>query len=113
MADKFGNEPYSALWQTVLNHVIAELKDGPISYEPNDRIIAERWIGSFPSKDFREVCTLAGINPDATHKCLKKLIQREREKRAGKREDRKTELRRTHHLQNSVQLTKVHATLET
>lgn len=47
------------LWSTVLltqmNIILGNTKE---------REYAVRWVGSYPSKDFQEVCTLAGFDPD-------------------------------------------------
>ncbi len=37
------------------------------------RVEVERWIGTYPSRDFVEVVTLAGIDPRAVHDRLSSL----------------------------------------
>lgn len=35
---------------------------------------AERWVGRWMSRDFREVCDLAGVDPGRTHAELRALL---------------------------------------
>lgn len=81
MISQYEPEICAALWFSVLNTVVIDLSRGTARYEPIERTDAERWVGDFPSGDFREVCRLAGINPDAAHSGFRKLIERERKKR--------------------------------
>lgn len=106
MASRYGNEAYSALWQTVINHVIADLKSGSIWHETRDQQVAESWIGQFPSSDFREVCINAGLDPDAAHYRLRQLIARDRKYRAAKREELKDTKQYTHWLYRQKQESK-------
>ena len=60
------------LWSAVLLSVVRDLcKTGDRS---RDRSEAERWIGGWPSRDFRTVCHLAGIEPDWLHGALLQLM---------------------------------------
>lgn len=52
------------LWATVLLTVVHDLcATSPFNWKEQRE--AERWVGSFPSRDFREVVSLAGLDPDA------------------------------------------------
>ena len=44
---------------------------------------AERWVGKWPSRDFYEVCDLAGVDPRRTHAELSALLRLEPGKRAA------------------------------
>jgi len=55
------------IWQAVLIRVIRDLC--PNGYSGHqDRLSAERWVGTYPGADFRQVCTLADIDPDCAHR---------------------------------------------
>ena len=63
---------YSEMWQAVLYRVVQDLtNDSNHAFE--DFRTAQRWVGDYPSKDFREVCTLAGIEPDFLHPKLLRM----------------------------------------
>lgn len=67
--------PEQRLWQNVLLAVVSDLKSaGNNSY--HDRQLAIRWVGAFPSREFRMVCDLAGINSQRTHRVLTDLVER-------------------------------------
>lgn len=60
------------LWQAVLVRIIRDL--GSVSLSDTEaRRDAERWVGHFPSKEFREVCELAGFHADTVHRALRAL----------------------------------------
>ena len=60
------------LWTSVLLCIVHDLSEaGNIM----DRAAAERWVGTFPSRDFREVCELAGFDPEAVWSRLHKFCQ--------------------------------------
>lgn len=63
---------YSEMWLAVLNRVVQDLtNDSNHAYE--DFRTAQRWVGDYPSKDFKEVCALAGIEPDFLHPKLLRM----------------------------------------
>ena len=55
-------DPTRDLWATVLTLVIRDLASGSVKGGV-DRMDAERWIGQYPSQDFRYVVTNAGFDP--------------------------------------------------
>ena len=57
------------LWATVLLVAISDAKDSAGCGIRECRI-AQDWIGTYPSPDFRLVCQLAGLEPDAVHERL-------------------------------------------
>ncbi|NSY37534.1 hypothetical protein GKC28_04580 [Leisingera sp. ANG59] len=60
------NTPEQKLWQHVLLAVLADLQTTSV-HNRSRREDAIAWIGGFPSRDFRAVCDLAGIEPKQTH----------------------------------------------
>lgn len=52
------------LWATVLLSIVHDLCAPHRNFR--DRQTAERWVGTYPSSDFREVVSLAGLDPQAT-----------------------------------------------
>jgi hypothetical protein len=76
-------EPERMLWVTVLQYIVHDLFDlrvvgkshnGEIILKSRDCEIAERWVGTFPSRDFNEVCALAGMNGTAVHERLRRIL---------------------------------------
>ncbi|WP_170566230.1 hypothetical protein [Ruegeria atlantica] len=60
-----------ALWQAVLLRLVRDL----VSNAPNAvREEAERWVGPYPSRAFREVCDRAGLDADHIHRSLRGWI---------------------------------------
>lgn len=57
----------AALWQAVTDLASSS------EYARADREDVVRWIGSYPSRDFRDVCSMAGFDADAVHERLKNL----------------------------------------
>ena len=56
------------LWQSVLLNVFRDLcAKGDSAFAYNARMMAQRWVGDFPSRDFKMVCDLCGFEPAATH----------------------------------------------
>ena len=51
----YGKNPQARLWLRVLHGAIRDAL-----HDPREA----GWVGSFPSQDFKEVCRLAGFNPD-------------------------------------------------
>lgn len=60
------------LWRRVLITAVSDLCAEGVRRA--GQIEAERWIGSWVSKDFREVCELAGVDPVRTHAELSALL---------------------------------------
>jgi hypothetical protein len=58
-------------WTSVLHAVVHDLC-AP-HRDVNARRDAERWVGAFPSSDFRVIATLAGFDPDAVWDKLSKV----------------------------------------
>lgn len=58
----------AALWGEVLCQVVRDLCSSPRTKDTRRwRRDALWWIGARPSRDFRAVCAMAGIDPDAAH----------------------------------------------
>ena len=72
-----------ALWQNVLLSVVVDLCAQGGRHKAA-RITAERWIGDYPSRDFRQVCTLAGFEPEAVWPMLRRLAKLPAEERLSK-----------------------------
>lgn len=64
--------PEQRLWQNVLLTVLADLQSSS-EYKYRDREFARSWVGDYPSRDFRVVCDLAGIDAKATHRYLQQF----------------------------------------
>ena len=79
MRDTEVNE--SALWVAVLAAVVADIQTKSFATE-RQRSAAISWVGLYPSRDFRMVCSLAGMDPEAVHDRLRRLINRNKERRA-------------------------------
>lgn len=67
--------PCALLWQTVLVSIVKDV----LAVSKNDlarlnKRKALAYVGTFPSKDFRVVCDLAGLDPDELHRRLLVLI---------------------------------------
>ena len=63
-----------SLWVKVLHRLTEDaLGKGCTPAERND---ARNMIGHWPSKDFREICELAGFDPDYVHGALTREIAR-------------------------------------
>ena len=60
------------LWSAVLISVLRDLCAG--GYRSRERRDAERWVGDFPTKDFKTVCQLADLDPSQVHEWLSGLI---------------------------------------
>ena len=57
-------QPERRLWASILLSMVHDLCAPHINFRA--RQDAERWIGPFPSADFRQVVSLAGLDPQAT-----------------------------------------------
>ncbi len=69
--------PERQLWRHVLYAVFADLESSSEHVRQN-RSFARRWVGRYPSKDFRMVCDLAGFDPDLVHAQFRKSADCER-----------------------------------
>lgn len=62
------------LWRRVLLTVVADLCGHSGSTDQGAQRAAEHWVGAFPSRDFRQVCELAGVDPGRAHAALRGLL---------------------------------------
>ena len=60
------------IWRAVLVRMIRDLMS-PSYACASDRTDAERWVGAWPSADFRSVCELAGFEPTRVHRVMKAI----------------------------------------
>ena len=60
------------LWRRVLLGVVTDLCGAGVNRAGLRE--AERWVGNWISRDFREVCELAGVDPGRTHAELSALL---------------------------------------
>lgn len=75
---------FRTLWRRVLLGVVTDLCG--VDVQRAGQREAERWIGNWISRDFREVCELAGVDPGRTHAQLSALLPLSpRERRAAVR----------------------------
>ena len=60
------------LWQAVLMRVLQDIRsvDGYSHF-----ISASRWIGTYPSREFSEVCALAGYEADFIHPRFLRIVK--------------------------------------
>lgn len=61
------------LWRAVLARVVRDVLE--VGCKREDRIEAERWIGAYPSSDFRQVCELSGYDHRLTFAVLKSICE--------------------------------------
>ena len=57
------------MWTSVLVQVARDLT----RVQCDETAMAERWIGTYPTRDFCDVCTLAGLEPSASHAWFRAL----------------------------------------
>lgn len=69
--------PERQLWRHVLYAVYSDL-NLPGENIRQDCSSARRWVGTFPSSDFRMVCDLAGFDPEFVHAQFKKYVDGKR-----------------------------------
>ena len=69
--------PERRLWRHVLYAVFSDLESSS-EHARQDRCFAQRWVGMHPSKDFRMVCDLAGLDADFVHAQFRKTACRKR-----------------------------------
>ena len=82
-AGLLADDPQSerGLWVGVILVLVADLCSQRVhSFE---RDAAEQWIGTWPSRDFKMVSALAGIDPDALHDRLKEIRRMPIDQRAS------------------------------
>lgn len=70
-----------ALWARVLHQAVLDL----LGNDEWERDNAERWVGAYPSRDFCEVCTLAGGDPDTIWPMLRGIVDGDAAHRAAVR----------------------------
>lgn len=75
---------HKQLWQAVLLRTYQEIKNSTDGYEGHKAFIeADRWVGRYPSRQFKEVFMLAGLEPDFVHSRFVKIIQEAKAKNAS------------------------------
>ncbi|WP_419738598.1 hypothetical protein [Ruegeria sp.] len=62
-----------ALWQAVLVRMLRDLASDSYS-TARERGEAERWVGDYPSRAFRDTCELAGFDPGHIHRNLRRWL---------------------------------------
>jgi hypothetical protein len=71
------------LWRAVLEEQVHDLFDlqfvrqdmsGPVVVKSRACELAEEWVGTFASRNFCEVCDLAGLESEAVHSKLRRLL---------------------------------------
>ena len=71
------------LWLAVLEEQVHDLFDLTVTHKSNRPPLvmksracelAEAWVGDYPTRNFCEVCDLAGLNSDAVHARLTRLL---------------------------------------
>jgi len=81
---------HQVLWQSVLLRVLQDIRDANRGHEGHkDFVSAARWVGSYPSREFNEVCMLAGLEPDFVHPRFVKIIQEAEAKSAARKTTKK------------------------
>jgi hypothetical protein len=60
------------LWQHVLLAILSDLQSSS-EQAHREQSFARRWVGPYPSRDFRVVCDLAGLDPDCVHRHFKRI----------------------------------------
>ena len=68
------------LWCTVLLTMVHDLTH-PAMKLSRDRELAEAWVGLYPSRDFKIVCSLAGLDYEAVFDQLRAICKTEFEER--------------------------------
>lgn len=62
-----------SLWQAVLWRAAQDIAGAKDPFDRDFENVA-RWVGNYPSRDFKEVCSLAGFEYDFVHPKLKSMI---------------------------------------
>lgn len=65
------------LWQHVLLAILSDLQSSS-EHAHWGKISARRWVGLYPTKDFRMVCDLAGLDPDYLHQQFRRVADKDR-----------------------------------
>ena len=65
------------LWHHVLLAILSALQS-PSEQARQAQEFARRWVGQYPSKDFRMVCDFAELDPDCVHRHFKRIADMER-----------------------------------
>jgi tetratricopeptide (TPR) repeat protein len=95
----FSGQPERRLWESILLSMVHDLCAPHKNFSARQN--AERWIGSYPSADFRQVVSLAGLDPQATWDRLSAMAALPFEDRTWVRDNAtqvKNERRKTLHL---------------
>jgi len=83
-------QAHNLLWQSVLLQVLRDIRDANRSHEGHkDFVTAARWVGTYPSREFNEVCMFAGLEPDFVHPRFVKIIQEAEAKSAARKTTKK------------------------
>ena len=81
---------HQLLWQAVLFQVLRDIRDANRSHEGHkDFVTAARWVGTYPSREFNEVCMCAGLEPDFVHPRFVKIIKEAEAKSAARKAPKK------------------------
>lgn len=66
-----------SLWEAVLMRVLEDIQKADRGVEGYSHFVtAARWVGTFPSREFSEVCALAGYEADFLHPQFRRLVQK-------------------------------------
>jgi len=79
--------PELRLWQAVLWRANQDLQASESSRDREFQNV-RRWIGEYPSRDFREVCMMANFEPDFVHPRLHKALSEKLERLAPYRQSK-------------------------
>ena len=81
---------HQLLWQAVLFQVLRDIRDANRAHEGyKDFVTAARWVGTYPTREFSEVCMLAGLEPDFVHPRFVKIIKEAEAKSAARQTTKK------------------------
>ena len=81
---------HQVLWQSVLLRVLQDIRDASRGHEGHkDFVTAVRWVGTYLTREFSEVCMLAGLEPDFVHPRFVKIIQEAEAKSAARKTTKK------------------------
>ena len=62
------------LGSAILLRAVLDLKSADHAKDVDFQSV-ERWAGNFPSRDFRLICALAGLEADAAHERIIQIIE--------------------------------------
>ncbi|MFK7942089.1 MAG: hypothetical protein AB8B85_04115 [Paracoccaceae bacterium] len=63
------------LWHSVMLNVFRDLCiTGESAAAHNARSMAARWVGTYPTSDFKLVCELCGVDAETTHMRMREII---------------------------------------